>query len=449
MELGLSRQNEWGKQMRHVLLSPMFKAAITVIDWSPHRRKRAALLVAVSLLEGCTSFGFKLDEGMPVTACVTPQPGIFATAVQHFSGRSAAMGFVDKLLSGAGKDGDLIITENGVRFVACRPGEPVRDVIVLPHADTELVYRDGNWLVLRSAPQGEGYRQYHAFALHGTTATRGETLARIGLAELRKFRSEKGLFVTPPAPIESNLAIVDKGDPEVRIASVDRSNIGKETGKGVAGGAAAGVAVGLNPQFPIILYPPAAAVLIVGGAVIGGTAGAVIGERAAQRNALMLPLEDTVISRTLHEMAMGPSLAKGIEPLMRIETEWKVKVENVDRLNCGESYRDCALRGILGVVEISPAVIEFRADKSDLLSDQDQAGQTLSVFQKVKLYSTLSGEVIENIDLIARSDRHSLAAWREKEGALLRSSMREAMQPMPDTVAMKLQRSLNKLLSFK
>jgi hypothetical protein len=230
---------------------------------------------------------------------------------------------------------------------------------------------------------------------------------------------------------------------------VDRSNIGKETGKGVAGGAAAGVAVGLNPQYPIILYPPAAAVLIVGGAVIGGMAGAVTGERAAQRNALMLPLEDTVISRTLHGMAMGPSLAKGIEPLMRIETDWKVKVDNIERLNCGESYRDCALRGILGVVEISPAVIEFRADKSDLLSDQDQAGQTMSVFQTVRLYSTLSGQVLETVELIVRSDRYSLAAWREKEGARLLASMQEAMNPMPDAVAMKLQRSLDKLLSFK
>jgi hypothetical protein len=435
--------------MRNVSFRPKFKAAITAIGGPHSPFLCTALLVIVSLLGGCASFGFKREEGTPVAACVTPQPGVFATAAQHFAGRSAAMGFVDKLLSASGKDGDLIITEQGVRFAACRPGEPVQDAIVLPHAETELVYRDGNWLVLRSAPQGEGYRQYHAFALHGTTATRGETLARVGLAELRKFRSAKGLFVTPPGPIESNLVIVDKGDPEVRIASVDRSNIGKETGKGVAGGAAAGVAVGLNPQFPIILYPPAAAVLIVGGAVIGGMAGAVTGERAAQRNALMLPLEDTVISRTLHGMAMGPSLAKGIEPLMRIETDWKVKVDNIERLNCGESYRDCALRGILGVVEISPAVIEFRADKSDLLSDQDQAGQTMSVFQTVRLYSTLSGQVLETVELIVRSDRYSLAAWREKEGARLLASMQEAMNPMPDAVAMKLQRSLDKLLSFK
>lgn len=408
------------------------------------------LLLLVMLLGGCASFDFNKGELTPETVCVKPQPGVFATAAQRFDGRSEAMDFLDRLFFASGKeDGDFIITDSSVRFVTCSPETMGDGVFTVPHADTELVYRDGNWLFLRSKPNGEGYRKDLGFALRSTAQIRGETLAKAGLTELRKYRSAKGLFAVPPSPVESTLIIVDKGIPEVRIASVDRSNIGKETGKGVAGGVVGGIAAGLNPQFPIILYPPAAAVLIVGGAVIGGTAGAVAGESAAQRNALMLPLQDAVIGRALDEMAIGHQLAKGVESLMRIETRWQARAQSVDSLNCGNGYRDCALRGILGVVEISPTKIEFRADKSDLLSDQDQARQTLSVYQTVSLYSTLSGQVVESIDLIARSDRHSLAEWREKDGARLRDSVREALQPMPDAIAMKLQRVLDKLITFE
>lgn len=408
------------------------------------------LLLLVVLLSGCASVGFNKAELTPETVCVKAQPGVFATAAQRFDGRSIAMGFFDKLLSSPGKeDGDLLITDSSVRFVTCSPNTVGDGVFAIPHVDTELVYRDGNWLFLRSGPKEEDYREYFGFVLRSTAQIRGETLAKVGLAELRKYRTAKGLFAVPPSPVESKLVIVGKGVPEVRIASVDRSNIGKETGKGVAGGALGGIAVGLNPQFPIILYPPAAAVLIVGGAVIGGTAGAVAGESAAQRNALMLPLEDAVIGKALNEMAIGPQLAKGVESLMRIETPWQARAQSAESLNCGHGYRDCALRGILGVVEISPAKIEFRADKSDLLSDQDQARQTLSVFQTVSLYSTLSGQVVESIDLIARSDRYSLAEWREKDGARLRDSVQEALQPMPDAIAMKLQRALDKLITFE
>lgn len=411
---------------------------------------RFALFQLVVLLSGCASFGVSKTEPKPETVCVKAQPGVFATAAQRFDGRSKAIDFIGKLFSlNRKEDGDLIITDSSVRFVTCSPNTVGDGVFAIPHADTELVYREGNWLFLRSMPKEDGYREYHAFSLHGTLQTRGETLARVGMAELRNHRAAKGLFVAPPTPVESRLVIVDRGIPEVRIASVDRHKIGKETGKGMAGGALGGIAVGLNPQAPIILYPPAAAVLIVGGALIGGTTGAIAAEREAQRNALMLPLEDLVIGRALNEMAIGPRLATQIESLMRIETRWLVRTESADSLNCGLGYRDCALRGVLGVVEVSAAKIEFRADKNDLLSDQDQARQRLSVLQTVNLYSTLSGQVVESIDLHAYSDRHSLVEWRDKDGARLRESVREALQPMPDVIAMKLQRALDKLITFE
>lgn len=407
------------------------------------------VLILAGLLGGCASFGSHTPPQSGNPACVTPQAGVFVTAAQRYPGRSAAMGFIDKLLSSSGKDGDLIITDGSVRFMACGPNGPEGEIFAIPHEDIELVYRDGNWLFLRSGPQEGGYRQYQGFALHGMPQVRGETLSQAGLKELRQRRAKKGLFVAPEARPEARLVIVEQGDPETRIASVDRSKMGKEAGKGVAGGAAAGVLVGLNPAAPIIFYPPAAVVLIVGGAVVGGTTSSVAAEKEAQRNALMLPLEDAIIGKALHDMAIGPTLAREIESLMRIESRWQSRTVEKGGLNCGDGYRDCALRGILGVVEVLPAELEFRADKSDLLNDQDQAGQTLSIFQKVRLYSTLSGSVVESIDLIARSDRHSLVEWRERDGARLRASIREAIQPMPDAIAMQLQRSLDKLITFE
>ncbi|HRH79831.1 MAG TPA: hypothetical protein PLW81_02170 [Thiobacillaceae bacterium] len=384
-----------------------------------------------------------------MTACVTPPDGVFATSAQRFPDRAAAMGYIDRLLSKRGRNGDLIITDHAVRFVTCEVEESGREVFVVPHEETEVVYRDGNWLFLRSARQAGGTRQYFGFALHGTTRASGESLAEAALAELRKRRAAKGLFVTPRVQPAADLVIVDQGDPEVRIASVDRGRVGSETGKGVAAGAVAGVAVGLNPELPLILYPPAAVVLIVGGALIGGATGSIQAEKEAQRNALMLPLEDAVLGKALHEMRMGPTLAEKIEPLLRVESRWRTGVAGQGSPNCGDYYRDCAQQGILGVVEIPPARIEFRADKANLEGDQDRARQTLSIFQRVYLYSTLSGQPVAIIDVAARSDRHSLVEWRENSGAKLREAIREAQQPMPDVIAMQLQRSLDKLITFK
>lgn len=358
------------------------------------------------------------------------------------------MGYIDKLLSKSGKDGDLIITDDSVRFMTCDIDESRRELFVLPHEETEMVYRDGNWLFLRPPRQAGGYRQYFGFAIHGTPQASGESLAKAALAELRARRAKKGLFVMPSTQPAADLVIYDGGAFELRVASVDRGKIGAEAGKGVAAGAVAGVALGLNPEFPLILYPPAAAVLIVGGAVIGGAAGSIQAERQAQQNALMLPLEDAVLGRALHEMRIGATLAKQVEPLLRDERRWHVGVAGGSEMNCGDYFRDCALQGILGVVEMAPARIEFRADKADLLSEQDQARQTLTLFQRVYLHSTLSGHPVDIIELTARSDRYSLAEWRENDGARLRASIREAMEPMPDAIATSLRRALEKLITF-
>lgn len=61
----------------------------------------------------------------------------------------------------------------------------------------------------------------------------------------------------------------------------------------------------------------------------------------------------------------------------------------------------------------------------------------------------MSGQPVAIIDVAARSDRHSLVEWRENSGAKLREAIREAQQPMPDVTAMQLQRSLDKLITFK
>lgn len=407
------------------------------------------VLVLAGLVAGCAAIDFRSGKGSPIPACVTPQVGVFATSAQRFADRASAMGYIDKLLSRSGKDGDLIITDDSVRFMTCDVDESKRELFVVPHEETEMVYRDGNWLFLRPPRQADGYRQYFGFAIHGTPQSSGESLAKAALAELRKHRARKGLFVVPSTQPAADLVIYDGGAFELRIASVDRGKVGSETGKGVAAGAVAGVALGLNPELPLILYPPAAAVLIVGGAVIGGVAGSVQAEWQAQQNALMLPLDDAVLGKVLHEMRIGATLASQIEPPMRVERRWHVGVAGASGLNRGDYFRDCALQGILGVVEIAPTRIEFRADKADLLSEQDQARQTLSLFQTVYLHSTLSGHPVEIIELTARSDRHSLAEWRENDGARLRASLRDAMEPMPDVIATSLRRALEKLITFK
>lgn len=105
--------------------------------------------------------------------------------------------------------------------------------------------------------------------------------------------------------------------------------------------------------------------------------------------------------------------------------------------------------GILGVIEVEPARIEFRADKADLLKDEDQARQALTLFQNMHLYSTLSGYWVESVDVAARSDRHSLAEWRDKEGERFKASLGEAIGPMPDIAATRFQRALDRLLVFE
>lgn len=406
-------------------------------------------IAAMGTLASCGSLGIRSGPAMPISACGEAWPDAFVSGAQRFPGRASAMGFIDKLLASGGKDGDLIVTRDEVSFVTCGPRSPEREIFKVPHESVELAYRDRNWIILREGVSAQGYRRYHAFSLNGTPLASGEELARVAMAEIRKQRSVRTLFVAPPLAARPAILIVTKGSPEMVIASVDHSKVGEETGKGMAAGALAGVAAGLNPQAPIALYPPAAAVLLVGGALVGGASMGIEAERQAQRSAQLLPLQDPVLERALLEVDIAPTLAKRIEPLMKIEKQWNTRLKDGNDPDCGDAYRDCAFLGILGVIEFEPARLEFRADRADLLKDEDQARQTLSMFQTVHLYSTLSGYWVESVDVVAKSDRHSLAEWREKEGERLKASIREAMGPMPDIAAMRFQRALDRLLVFE
>ena len=406
-------------------------------------------MAAMGTLASCGSLGIRSGPAMPISACGEAWPDAFVSGAQRFPGRASAMGFIDKLLASGGKDGDLIVSRDGVSFVTCGPRSPERQVFKVPHESVELAYRDRNWIILREGVNPQGHRQYHAFCLNGTPLASGDEFARVAMAEIRKQRMAKSLFVAPSVVAPPTILIVTNGAPEMVIASVDHSKVGKETGKGMAAGALAGVAAGLNPQAPIALYPPAAAVLLVVGALVGGASMGIEAERQAQRSAQMLPLQDPVLERALLEVDIGPTLAKRIEPLMRIEKQWDTRLKSSTDPDCGDSYRGCAMVGILGVIEVEPARIEFRADKADLLKDEDQARQALTLFQNMHLYSTLSGYWVESVDVAARSGRHSLAEWRDKEGERFKASLGEAIGPMPDIAATRFQRALDRLLVFE
>jgi hypothetical protein len=407
-----------------------------------------ALALCCLAVVGCASHGPRPGQSASNPVCVEPQEGTFATAAGYFADQASAMGLIDRALAKRGRDGDLIITDASVRFVTCGIDEPDREVFVFPHTETELAYRDGSWLILRSKPYEDGSRGYQGFALHGTTLGRGETFAKTALAELRRRREALGLFVAPPVSPAINLPLVSDGVPELNLASVDRSQLGKEAGKGVAAGAAGGALAGMNPAAPIILYPPAAVILVVGGAVVGAVSKSVEAEKAAQAHALVVPLEDTVLAKALHEMAIGANLARAIESRMRVESGWRAGLVEAEALNCGKAYRECALRGIPGVIEIAPVRVELRADKGALDEDPWRARQALTLFLSVRLYSTLTGYPVESIDIAVRSEQHTLAEWRERDGARFRSALEEALQPVPDQVAMKLQRALDELVTL-
>jgi len=410
----------------------------------------ALAIAAVGLLASCGSLGLRSGPAMPMSACGEGgHTGAFVSGAQRFRGQASAMGFLDKMISSGGKDGDLIITKDEIGFVTCGPKNPQREVFKVPHESVELAYRDQNWLVLREGANPQGNREYYAFSLNRTAQASGQELAKAALAEVRKQRLEKGLFVAPTKASRPVILIVAKGTPELVIASVDYSKVGAETGKGMAAGAVGGIAAGLNPQAPIALYPPAAVVLLLGGALIGGASMGIEAERQAQRSAQMLPLQDPVLERALQEVDIGPTLATRIEPLMKIETKWDIRMKTQADPDCGDNYRGCALAGILGVIEFEPSRLEFRADKADLQKAEDQARQTLTMSQTMHLYSTLSGYWVESVDVVSRTDQHSLVEWRDKEGYQFKASIREAMESMPDIAAMKFQHALARLLVFE
>lgn len=93
---------------------------------------------------------------------------------------------------------------------------------------------------------------------------------------------------------------------------------------------------------------------------------------------------------------------------------WRPGVLGAEQLECDNRYRDCALRGIAGVIEIAPVGVELRADKAALDEDPERARQALTLFRTVRLRNTLSGNPAETVEVAARSEQHTLAEWRSK-----------------------------------
>lgn len=407
--------------------------------------------LALGLLQGCAQFGDPGSQAprLASAACSSPAPGLFITGAEWHPGASRPLGIMDRLTSHAKLDGDLAIAAAEVAFTSCFEltgrNDPGRQSYAI--REIETAYRDGSWLFLRFHPDDQGQRRFQGFHVHGTPGGSGDQVAKAALAELRRQLPSPSVRGYAAAATPVDVAIVDKGDPELWLAVVSRDEVAGKTGQGAAGGALGGVGAGL--QSGLILFPPAAAVLVVGGAVIGGTVGAVGAEVEAQRNARLTPLNDAILNRAARELAISSRLAEGIEQRLQIEHDWRIARAGGQAGTAGPTYQNWALQGIAGVIEIGPLRVELRASRNDLDKNQEDAGHTLSVAQSVHLYSTLTGARVTSIDLTLGSGRHSLAEWRAEDGRLFRIALDEAVRDMPEAAAGKLQGVLDQLIRFE
>ena len=391
------------------------------------RSFRLLLPLVCILVTACGSTGTKQEQAAFLAACVQPQSGQFVTAVRYWPNTAWPESV------GRGNYGDLVVTDTGVRFVNCDDAEGAPRSVDYPHSKTELVYRDGDWLFLRSLPKEDGSREYAGFEMEGLAWARAATFAKKALAEIRRRREELGLIVELPHRQPMNLAIVSMGVPELNLASIDRSKI--------AQGAAADIAVGV--------------VQILGGIVGMPMFGKSERKQEAENQWYYTTLDEmlrtrlVVLANVLSDIRIGPRLAEKIESQLRIESDRRARIAVTENLVCGKRYRDCALRGIAGVVEIGSLFVRLQADQAELKRDAEHAQQELMLYFGVRLYSTVSGQPVSLIKISERYEQHSLPEWVADNGARFRAVLEKAIEPLPNTISLELQGALDKLGSIE
>jgi hypothetical protein len=395
----------------------------------------------VGTLNGCSGIGTRAGDGAVYKpACVTPQPDTFVTAAEWHPREYEPLGMMDRLTSGTKLDGDLIISNSSVSFVPCSkikgrndPGKKE-----YPFDEIELAYRKDNWLFTRGYPDKHGYRQFQGYYIHGQAQ-----IAEAALAELLKHLQNQTPPLIPPSSTTGKVILVSKGDPEIRLAAVDREGISKKVGESAVG--AVGSMGGSFDPYSLILIPIVVPLVFLGGAAVG----AAQGEIEAQRNAQVIVMVDPVLVKAAHDMDIPARFVREIEQRMQIERDWNVAVDSSTTSTHGPTYEDDALRGIVGVVELAPLRIDLRTNKSDLEKSAEKAEYALSVTQQVRVFSTLSGGPVETINLIAGSGRYTLSEWREEAGKRFTRAISDAVKDMPYTITTNLPDALNKLIRFE
>jgi len=402
------------------------------------------LSLLVGALNGCSTTRTREgDIALSGPACVAPQPDTFVTSAEWHPGVSEPLGKMDRLTSDTRLDGDLVITKKSVNFVPCSKvaGRNDLGIAVYPLEEIELAYRKDNWLFTRGYPYNKwGHRQYQGYYIHGQAQ-----IAEAALAELLRYRP---IETSPSIPTPSSLSsakvmIVSQGDPEIRVAVVDREGIGKKVGEGATG------AVGsIGPPTDLgglILIPVVVPLVFIGGAVVG----AAQSEIEAQRNAQLIVMDDAILNQAVQGLNLQDRFVREIEQRMQIVGDWNVVADRSTSSTHGAPYEDDALRGIVGAVELAPLRIELRTSKSDREKSPDEAEYDLSVIQEVRVYSTLSGYTVETINVIAGWGRHTLSEWREESGKRFIRAVSDAIKDIPDTIATNLPSALGKLIRFE
>jgi len=337
-------------------------------------------------------------------------------------------------------DGDLIISNSSVSFVPCFEitGRNDPGITEYPFEEIEFAYRVGNWLFIRGFPNEQEFRQVQGYLIHGSPQ-----ITAAALAELLKHLQNRTPPLIPPSSTMGKVILVSKGDPEILVAVVDREGIGKKVGEGATG------AVGsIGPPTDLgglILIPVVVPLVFIGGAVVG----AAQGEIEAQRNAQLIVMDDAILNRAVQGLNLQDRFVREIEQRMQIERDWNVVVDSSTSATHGYAYQDDALRGIVGAVELAPLRIELRTEKTDRDKRGEEAEYALSVTQQVWVYSTLNGEAVKSINVIAGSGRYTLSEWREDAGKRFTSAVSDAVKDMPDTIATNLPSALGKLIRFE
>jgi hypothetical protein len=396
----------------------------------------------VGALNGCSMIGTREGDGAVYKpACVAPQPDTFVAAAEWHPGEYEPLGMMDRLMSYRKLDGDLVIGKSSVSFVPSSKIEGRNDpgIPVYPFDEIELAYRKDNWVFIRGYPEQE-YRQFQGYYIHGKAQA-----AEAAFAELLKHLQNRTPPLIFPSSTTGKVILVSKGGPEIRVAVVDREGIGKKSGETAVHSVSGALGGPITDPRALILIPVVVPLVFLGGAVVG----AAQGEIEAQRNAQVTVMVDPVLVKAAHDMDIPARFVREIEQRMQIERDWNVAVDSSTTSTHGPTYEDDALQGIVGAVELAPLRIELRTNKSDLDKNTEEAEYALSVTQQVWVYSTLSGQAVESIDVIAGSGRHTLSEWREDAGKRFAKAVSDAVKDIPDTIVTNLPNALNKLIRFE